>query len=71
MADADFGYVGGAPGKIDLYVGKEVHAVQCAACSSSCATAASDWPVTHVSLLSLCEASLHGALGCKLLVTFA
>lgn len=22
--DADFGYVGGAPGKIDLYVGKEV-----------------------------------------------
>ncbi len=23
MADADFGYVGGAPGKIDLYVGKE------------------------------------------------
>ncbi|KAL6759003.1 GcpE protein-domain-containing protein [Haematococcus lacustris] len=24
MADADFGYVGGAPGKIDLYVGKEV-----------------------------------------------
>ncbi|CAI5468580.1 unnamed protein product [Closterium sp. Yama58-4] len=24
MADADFGYVGGAPSKIDLYVGKEV-----------------------------------------------
>ncbi|KAK3018798.1 hypothetical protein RJ639_005036 [Escallonia herrerae] len=24
MADADFGYVGGAPGKIDLYVGKTV-----------------------------------------------
>lgn len=24
MADANFGYVGGAPGKIDLYVGKEV-----------------------------------------------
>jgi (E)-4-hydroxy-3-methylbut-2-enyl-diphosphate synthase len=24
MADADFGYVGGAPGKIDLYLGKEV-----------------------------------------------
>lgn len=24
MADADFGYVGGAPGKISLYVGKEV-----------------------------------------------
>lgn len=24
MADADFGYVGGAPGKIDLYVGKAV-----------------------------------------------
>jgi len=24
MADADFGYVGGAPGKVDLYVGKEV-----------------------------------------------
>ncbi len=22
MADADFGYVGGAPGKITLYVGK-------------------------------------------------
>ena len=22
MADADFGYVGGSPGKIDLYVGK-------------------------------------------------
>ena len=22
MADADFGYVGGAPGKINLYVGK-------------------------------------------------
>lgn len=25
MADADFGYVGGAPGKIDLYVGKVCH----------------------------------------------
>jgi len=24
MADADFGYVGGAPGKVDLYVGKNV-----------------------------------------------
>jgi len=24
MADADFGYVGGAPGKVDLYVGKEM-----------------------------------------------
>ena len=24
MADADFGYVGSLPGKIDLYVGKEV-----------------------------------------------
>ena len=24
MADADFGYVGGTPGKIDLYVGKTV-----------------------------------------------
>ncbi|KAH8510122.1 hypothetical protein H0E87_007882 [Populus deltoides] len=24
MADADFGYVGGAPGKIDLYVGKDM-----------------------------------------------
>eukprot|EP00752_Nemacystus_decipiens_P003746 g3451.t1 len=24
MADADFGYVGGAPGKVDLYVGKEL-----------------------------------------------
>ncbi|XP_068652653.1 4-hydroxy-3-methylbut-2-en-1-yl diphosphate synthase (ferredoxin), chloroplastic isoform X1 [Aristolochia californica] len=24
MADADFGYVGGAPGKIDLYVGKTI-----------------------------------------------
>uniref|UniRef100_A0A7N0R8T2 4-hydroxy-3-methylbut-2-en-1-yl diphosphate synthase (ferredoxin), chloroplastic n=1 Tax=Kalanchoe fedtschenkoi TaxID=63787 RepID=A0A7N0R8T2_KALFE len=24
MADADFGYVGGSPGKIDLYVGKDV-----------------------------------------------
>ena len=23
MADADFGYVGGAPGKITLYVGKQ------------------------------------------------
>ncbi|MCB1234669.1 MAG: flavodoxin-dependent (E)-4-hydroxy-3-methylbut-2-enyl-diphosphate synthase, partial [Verrucomicrobiae bacterium] len=23
MADADFGYVGGAPGKINLYVGRE------------------------------------------------
>ena len=22
MADADFGYVGGAPGKVNLYVGK-------------------------------------------------
>jgi (E)-4-hydroxy-3-methylbut-2-enyl-diphosphate synthase len=22
MADADFGYVGSAPGKVDLYVGK-------------------------------------------------
>ena len=28
MADADFGYVGGAPGKIDLYVGK----VTCSLC---------------------------------------
>lgn len=25
MADADFGYVGGSPGKIDLYVGKVLH----------------------------------------------
>ena len=24
MADADFGYVGGAPGMVNLYVGKEV-----------------------------------------------
>ena len=24
MADADFGYVGGAPGKVDLYVGRTV-----------------------------------------------
>ena len=24
MADADFGYVGTVPGKVDLYVGKEV-----------------------------------------------
>ena len=24
MADADFGYVGGAPGRVNLYVGKEV-----------------------------------------------
>eukprot|EP00466_Bigelowiella_natans_P002106 jgi/Bigna1/55745/estExt_Genewise1Plus.C_690009 len=24
MADADFGYVGGAPGKVDLYLGKEM-----------------------------------------------
>jgi len=24
MADADFGYVGGAPGKVDLYVGREM-----------------------------------------------
>ena len=24
MADADFGYVGGAPGKVNLYVGKEL-----------------------------------------------
>ena len=39
MADADFGYVGGAPGKINLYVGKtavkfnipEAHAVECLA----------------------------------------
>jgi len=30
MADADFGYVGGAPGKIDLYVGK----VTCFLCLS-------------------------------------
>ena len=29
MADADFGYVGGAPGKINLYVGKS-------ACSTTC-----------------------------------
>ena len=28
MADADFGYVGGAPGKINLYVGKTGHQVQ-------------------------------------------
>lgn len=27
MADADFGYVGGAPGKIDLYVGKVTHSI--------------------------------------------
>ncbi|KAL8502325.1 hypothetical protein ACS0TY_021456 [Phlomoides rotata] len=27
MADADFGYVGGAPGKIDLYVGKATDAL--------------------------------------------
>ena len=31
MADADFGYVGGAPGKIDLYVGK----VTCFLCLSA------------------------------------
>ena len=31
MADADFGYVGGAPGKINLYVGQELRAVQPAA----------------------------------------
>lgn len=37
MADADFGYVGGAPGKIDLYVGKEVR--PCSACMSSSAAA--------------------------------
>jgi len=24
MADADFGYVGSLPGKVDLYVGKEI-----------------------------------------------
>jgi len=24
MADADFGYVGGSPGKVNLYVGKDV-----------------------------------------------
>ena len=24
MADADFGYVGGSPGHVNLYVGKEV-----------------------------------------------
>lgn len=29
MADADFGYVGGAPGKIDLYVGKVISTVKC------------------------------------------
>jgi (E)-4-hydroxy-3-methylbut-2-enyl-diphosphate synthase len=23
MADADFGYVGGAPGKVNLYIGKD------------------------------------------------
>jgi hypothetical protein len=28
MADADFGYVGGAPGKIDLYVGKVMNIVR-------------------------------------------
>ena len=28
MADADFGYVGGAPGKINLYVGKTAGEVQ-------------------------------------------
>lgn len=28
MADADFGYVGGAPGKIDLYVGKVIRLVK-------------------------------------------
>lgn len=27
MADADFGYVGGAPGKIDLYVGKVTYSL--------------------------------------------
>ncbi len=25
MADADFGYVGAASGKIDLYIGKQCH----------------------------------------------
>jgi (E)-4-hydroxy-3-methylbut-2-enyl-diphosphate synthase len=29
MADADFGYVGGAPGKIDLYVGKVTYSLHC------------------------------------------
>jgi (E)-4-hydroxy-3-methylbut-2-enyl-diphosphate synthase len=29
MADADFGYVGGAPGKIDLYVGKVTFSYTC------------------------------------------
>jgi 4-hydroxy-3-methylbut-2-en-1-yl diphosphate synthase IspG/GcpE len=29
MADADFGYVGGAPGKIDLYVGKVCLSLAC------------------------------------------
>jgi (E)-4-hydroxy-3-methylbut-2-enyl-diphosphate synthase len=24
MADADFGYVGGAPGRVNLYVGKQM-----------------------------------------------
>ena len=28
MADADFGYVGGAPGKINLYVGKKAREIQ-------------------------------------------
>ncbi len=28
MADADFGYVGGAPGKVNLYVGKTAGEVQ-------------------------------------------
>jgi (E)-4-hydroxy-3-methylbut-2-enyl-diphosphate synthase len=27
MADADFGYVGTLPGKIDLYVGREVSSI--------------------------------------------
>lgn len=30
MADADFGYVGGSPGKIDLYVGKVCHSLNMA-----------------------------------------
>ena len=28
MADADFGYVGGAPGKVNLYVGKTAGEIQ-------------------------------------------
>ena len=64
MADADFGYVGGAPGKIDLYVGKEV-VKRAIPMDGACdvlvqlikVSGFGDTPATHVYAHSLCWSS--------------